>query len=419
MGSRIPTKIVRAGFPALQHRNFRLFWFGQCISLIGTWMQSIGQSWLVLELTHSALKLSIVTMAQFIPMMLLSLYAGTLVDRLSKRKVLIFTQSAFAILAAVLATLTYFKVVEYWQLLILALILGIVNTLDIPTRQAFVIELVGKEDLKNAIALNSTIFNLGRVIGPAVAGLLIGLVGIATCFYLNAISFIAVITSLWLIRVPEKKIRQGESGSLRGIYLDINEGLRYINQKEIIKQPLLLLALISTFVMNFNILVPVFAQQELSQNATGYGLLMTSMGIGSFLGSLALVAWSHKNPKLRYLVGGALSMSFFLVILALEKNFQFACITLFLIGFCSIIFTTLVNTTIQLNSSDEMRGRVMSVYTLVFGGVIPIGSLFTGQLTEFVGAPGCMIISGIIGMLATAYSITAMRRKRRVHKEKR
>ncbi|HYE68978.1 MAG TPA: MFS transporter [Anaerovoracaceae bacterium] len=414
MGSRVPTKIVRAGFPALQHRNFRLFWFGQCISLIGTWMQSIGQSWLVLELTHSALKLSIVTMAQFIPMMLLSLYAGTLVDRLSKRKVLIFTQSAFAILAAVLATVTYFKVVEYWQLLTLALILGIVNTLDIPTRQAFVFELVGKEDLKNAIALNSSIFNLGRVIGPAVAGVLIGLVGIATCFYLNAISFIAVITSLWLIRVPEKIIRQGESGSLKGIYLDINEGLRYINQKEIIKQPLLLLALISTFVMNFNILVPVFAQQELSQNATGYGLLMTSMGIGSFMGSLTLVAWSHKTPKLRYLVGGALGMSFFLVILALEKNFQLACITLFLIGFCSIIFTTLVNTTIQLNSSDEMRGRVMSVYTLVFGGVIPIGSLFAGQLTEYAGAPGCMIISGIIGILATAYSITAMRRKRRV-----
>lgn len=303
---------------------------------------------------------------------------------------------------------------EYWQLLILALILGIVNTLDIPTRQAFVIELVGKEDLKNAIALNSSIFNLGRVIGPAVAGLLIGLVGIATCFYLNAISFLAVITSLWLIRVPKKIIRQGESGSLKGIYLDINEGLRYINQKEIIKQPLLLLALISTFVMNFNILVPVFARQELSQNATGYGLLMTSMGIGSFLGSLTLVARSHKNPKLRYLVGGALGMSFFLVILALEKNFQLACITLFLIGFCSIIFTTLVNTMIQLNASDEMRGRVMSVYTLVFGGVIPIGSLFTGQLTEYTGAPGCMIISGIIGMIATAYSITAMRRKRQV-----
>ena len=331
---------------------------------------------------------------------------------------LIFTQSALAILAAILATLTYFKVVEFWHLLILALILGIVNTLDIPTRQAFVIELVGKEDLMNAIALNSSIFNLGRVVGPAVAGLLIGLIGIATCFYLNALSFIAVITSLWLIRIPGQVIRKGEFGSMRGIYHDIREGLKYIDQKEIIKQPLLLLALVSTFVMNFNILVPVFARQELSQNATGYGLLMTSMGIGSFLGSLALVARSHKNPKLRYLVGGALGMSFFLVILAFEKNFQLSCITLFLIGFCSIIFTTLVNTMIQLNSSDEMRGRVMSVYTLVFGGVIPIGSLFTGQVTEYIGAHGCMIISGIIGILATSYSITAMRRRHRVPKRK-
>jgi len=411
MGSRVSTKMIRSGFPALQHRNFRLFWFGQCISLIGSWMQNIGQAWLVLELTHSALKLSIVTTMQFLPMMIFSLYAGTLVDRFPKRKVLIFTQSTLAVLAAVLATLTYFKVVEYWQLLILALLLGIVNTLDIPTRQAFVIELVGREDLTNAIALNSSVFNLGRIIGPAVAGLLIGLVGLATCFYLNAISFIAVITNLWLIRVPEKVTRNREFGSLKCIFHDINEGLRYINQKEIIKQPLLLLALISTFVMNFNILVPVFARQELNQNATGYGLLMTSMGIGSFLGSLTLVARSHKNPKLRYLVGGALGMSFFLVILALEKNFQLSCITLFLIGFCSIIFTTLVNTTIQLNSSDEMRGRVMSAYTLVFGGVIPIGSLFTGQVTEYVGAPGCMMISGIIGILATAYSICVMRGK--------
>jgi MFS family permease len=404
-------KYIRSGFPALQHRNFRLFWFGQCISLIGTWMQNIGQSWLVLELTHSALKLSIVTTMQFLPVMFFSLYAGTLADRLSKRKMLIFTQSALAVLAAILATLTYFKVVEYWHILILALLLGFVNTFDMPTRQSFVIELVGKEDLTNAIALNSSVFNLGRIVGPAVAGLLIGLVGIATCFYLNAVSFIAVIANLWLIRVPVKTINRGDFGSLKSVYLDIREGLSYINQKEIIKRPLLLLAVISTFVMNFNILVPVFAQQELNQNATGYGLLMTSMGIGSFTGSLIMVAGSRKNPRLRYLVGGAFCMSVFLVVLALGHNFQLSCITLFLIGFFSIIFTTMVNTTIQLNSSNEMRGRVMSAYTLVFGGVIPIGSLFTGQITEYAGAPGCMIISGIIGIFATAYSIFIMRKK--------
>lgn len=411
MGCRVSIKNIRSGFPALHHRNFRLFWFGQCISLIGSWMQNIGQSWLVLELTHSALKLSIVTMLQFIPMMVFSLYAGTLVDRFPKRNMLIITQSAMAVLAAALATLTWFEMVEYWHVLILSLLLGFVNTFDIPTRQSFVIELVGKEDLTNAIALNSSIFNLGRIVGPAVAGLLIGLVGIAACFYLNAISFLAVIANLWLIRVQAKVIREYKSGSLKNVSRDIREGLRYINGKPIIKQPLILLALISTFVMNYNILVPVFARQELNQNATGYGLLMTSMGAGSFIGSLTLVVKSRNDPRLRYLVGGALFTSVFLAILALEKNFLMSCITLFLIGFCTIIFTTLVNTMIQLNSSDEMRGRVMSVYTLVFGGVIPIGSLFTGQVSEYAGTPGCMIISGIIGILASVWSIHAIRKK--------
>ena len=412
MSGKISLKYIRSGFPALQHRNYRLFWYGQCISLIGTWMQNIGQSWLVLELTHSALKLSVVTTMQFLPVMIFSLYAGTLIDRLPKRKVLLCTQSALAVLAAILATLTYFKVVEYWHVLILALLLGTVSTLDMPTRQSFIIELVGKEDLTNAIALNSSIFNLGRIVGPAVAGLLIGLIGIAPCFYLNAISFLAVIANLWMIRVPVKAKKEKEFGSLKGVYLDIREGLGYINQKKIIKRPLLLLAVISTFVMNFNILVPVFAQQELNQNATGYGLLMTGMGFGSFAGSLAMVAKSRKKPKFEYLIGCAFATSVFLVALAPERNFQLAFVTLFLVGFFCIIFTTMVNTTIQLNSSDDMRGRVMSVYTLVFGGVIPIGSLFTGQVTELVGAPGCMIVSGIIGILAAAYTIFIMRNRR-------
>ncbi len=405
-------RILRRGFPALKHRNFRLFWFGQCISLIGSWMQSIGQSWLVLELTHSALRLSLVTMMQFIPVMLFSLYAGTLIDRLPKRKMLIVTQSSLATLAAVLATVTYLEIVEYWHLLVLALMLGIVNTLDMPARQAFIVELVGKEDLPNAIALNSSVFNLGRIVGPAVAGLLIGLVGIATCFYINAMSFIPVIAGIVLIRVPPTHYQAAVFGSLGKIYRDIREGLSYINGREIIKQPLILLAMTSTFVMNFNILVPVFAQQELGQNATGYGLLMTSMGIGSFLGSLTLVAKSRNNPRLRFLVGGALGMSIMLAALAWMENFQLSCIILFLIGFCTIIFTTLVNTTLQINSSDEMRGRVMSVYTLVYGGMIPIGSLFTGQVTELAGTPGCMMISGLIGIMATLWSIYAMRRKR-------
>lgn len=405
-----PARALSKSFSALKYRNFRLFFFGQCISLIGTWMQNIGQSWLVLQLTKSAVKLSLVATVQFLPMMLFSLFAGTLVDRFPKRKVLIFTQSGLAVLAVILASLTYFNVVQYWHVLVLALMLGIINTIDMPTRQSFFSELVEKKDLMNAIALNSSIFNLARILGPAVAGLLIGLVGIAVCFYLNALSFVAVITSLWLMNTPMHIAAREGRGSVKRIFADIREGLRYIGDRDVIKLPLLLLALISTFVMNFNVLVPVFAQQNMNQNATGYGFLMTCMGIGSFTGAITIAAMSRSGPRLAYLIGGALGMSLFQVVLGFEKSYELACATLFLIGFCSIIFTALVNSTIQLNSADNMRGRVMSVYSLVFGGVTPIGSLYAGNLTEYAGAPGCMMISGLIG-IAGVVCIVFMLRK--------
>jgi predicted MFS family arabinose efflux permease len=245
-----------------------------------------------------------------------------------------------------------------------------------------------------------------------VAGLLIGLVGMAICFYINALSFLAVISGLWMIHVPEQTAAELKAGSQKHILSDIHDGLKYIGGKNIIKQPLLLLAVISTFVMNFNVLIPVFAQQNLSQNATGFGFLMTCMGIGSFIGAMTLAARSKAGPKLKYLVGGALGMSFFMTLLGFEKSYELACITLFVIGFCSIIFTALVNSTIQLNSADNMRGRVMSVYSLVFGGVTPIGSLFAGNISEYAGAPGCMIISGIIGIIATSCTIFVLQKNR-------
>ena len=403
---------TRSPFPALSHRNFRLFWFGQCISLVGTWMQNIGQAWLVLELTNSSLKLGLVTALQFLPMMLFSLFAGTLVDRLPKRTVLVVTQSSLAMLAVALASLTYFHVVQYWHVLVLALLLGLVNTLDMPTRQAFFVELVGKEDLMNAISLNSAIFNLARIVGPAIAGFLIALVGIALCFYLNAISFLAVIVGLLLMRLgtptPERQVER----SAKAAFVDIRKGLSYIRSVPMILFPLLLLAIISTFVINFNILVPIFAKQALGLDATGFGFLMTSIGIGSFVGALLLTARSRTGPRLAVLLGGAGGMSFLLVVLGLEKNYLLACVTLVGVGFCSILFTTLVNSTIQLTTEDPMRGRVMSAYSLVFGGVTPIGSLYAGKLIEVAGVSGCMYISGSIGILGTLFIMYRMRLRR-------
>ncbi|HEY5467218.1 MAG TPA: MFS transporter [Clostridia bacterium] len=389
--------------PALSHRNFRLFWTGQCVSLIGTWMQNIGQSWLVLQLTNSSFKLGLVSAMQFLPMMLFALFAGTLVDKLPKRTVLIFTQSSLAVLATILASLTFFNLIQYWHLLVLAALLGIVNTLDMPTRQSFFIELVGKEDLMNAIGLNSSIFNLARIIGPAVAGFLIALVGIGPCFYLNALSFLAVIVGLRMMDIQAPMVKTTVNKTVKSVIVDIRAGLTYIKSKTLIFYPLLLLAVISTFVFNFNVLVPIFAKQNLGQNAAGYGFMMTSIGIGSLIGALLITARSRTGPKLKYLLGGALGMCVFLAILGFEKNYALACVTLLILGFCSILFTTLVNSTIQLTAADNMRGRVMSVFSLVFGGVTPIGSLYTGKLTEVVGAPGCMIISGTIGILGTLF----------------
>lgn len=211
-------------FPALTFKNFRLFWLGQLISLIGTWMQNIGQAWLVLQLTDSAFKLGVVNALQFLPLTMFSLFAGPLVDRFPKRRILLFTQSSLLILALILATLTYLEIIRYWHILILATLLGFVNTLDMPARQSFVVELVGKKSLMNAIALNSVVFNFGRIVGPAVAGLLIGLLGMATCFYINALSFCAVIIGLAMIKVPDYVASVEQKHILR----EIKEGLHYI-----------------------------------------------------------------------------------------------------------------------------------------------------------------------------------------------
>lgn len=368
-------------------------------------MQNIGQAWLVLQLTDSAYKLGIVSALQFVPVLLLSVFAGPFVDRFPKRKVLLFTQTSLMVLALALALLTYFNVVQYWHILVLAFLLGLINTLDNPTRQSFIIELVGKEDLMNGIALNSSVFNLARILGPAVAGLLIGVIGIAPCFFVNAASFLAVIAGLWLIRVPDRVTK-----SERNVLQETLEGLRYIRSKRLILLPLVLLGLISAFVMNFNVLIPVFAKQELGGEAVDYGLLMTAMGVGSFIAALNLAARSKAGPRMKVVLWGAIGMSLIELILGFEKQYLLAAVTLLAEGFFSITTTATINTTVQLNSDDAVRGRVMSVYSLVFGGVTPIGSLFAGSVSQALGAGRTFIISGVIGVLSVAVVAALYRR---------
>jgi MFS family permease len=387
---------IAENFPALSYRNFRLFWVGQLISLVGTWMQNIGQAWLVLQLTDSAFKLGAVTALQYLPLTVFSLFAGPFIDRFPKRRILLGTQAGFMILALILATLTYLNRIRYWHTLILALCFGLVNTIDMPARQSFFIDLVGKNSLMNAIALNSGVMNLGRVLGPAVAGILIGLLGMATCFYLNALSFCPVLIGLWLIDASSP----GKESKKQNILWDIRDGLAYVRNHSLIFLPLVLMAFIGTFVINYNVLVPVYAKENLGQTAMGYGFLMTSLGIGSFLGAIGLAAKSSNGPRMKVLLGGGLGVSALLFLLSFEKVYLLACLTLFVLGVCHIIFVVSVNSTIQIHAENQMRGRVMSLYTMVNGGTTPIGSLFAGQVAEVAGVNLSIALCGVIGFTA-------------------
>jgi MFS family permease len=399
-------------FPALQQRNFRVFWLGQCVSVIGTWMQNLGQAWLVLELTGSAAKLSVVSAVQFLPMMCLSLLAGPLIDRFPKRRTLILTQSALAVLAVALAAITAAHVVRYWMVLALAFLLGVVQLVDNPTRQAYVIELAGRESLMNAVSLNSAAFNLARILGPAVAGLLIDLMGIAPCFLLNGLSFVAVIGALLSVDSPAPAPgRPVESAA--DVLSSAREGLAYIGKRPRIALPLVLMALLSVFVINYNVFVPTFARDALGRGASGYGFLMTAMGIGSFIAALTLAMGSKAGPKPLRLYGGAIGMSLALLACGLQASYLLSCLLLALTGFCTISFSASTNATIQLASDDEHRGRVMSVYSLVFGGVTPIGAIYAGFLCEAASPAFAMALSGAIGLAAAIAVIALARRKAR------
>lgn len=383
-------------FPALSHRNFKLFWFGQCISLIGTWMQNVGQAWLILQLTNSPFLLGLITTLQTLPVMLFSLFIGVYVDRFPKRKLVILAQTGLMILAFILSYLTLTGTVKYWHVAVLATILGFMNTIDNPSRQSLMIELVGKEDLLNAIALNSSAFNLARILGPAVAGILIGYLGIGICFLLNGLSYLAVIVSLLLMDVKEEKRTIDESSS---VIKDMLEGVRYIFQTPRIYVAILLMFYISTFAMNFNILVPVFTKIDLGLEASQYGFLMSAMGVGALIGALSLAVRSKSGPHMRLLFLGAVGLSIFQGILGMTQNFYFAMILIALTGYFMITFTATCNTLIQINSEDHLRGRVMSVYTLVFVGVAPLGSMYSGTISEHFGAGMTFVISGIIGLV--------------------
>ena len=379
-------------FQALRNYNYRLFWLGQLVSLTGTWMQTIGQAWLVLRLTSSPLAVGIVTALQTLPILLFTLFGGVFADRVPKRRFLLFTQVVSAVQALVLGLLVLTNTVQLWHVYVLALILGIINAFDNPTRQAFVVELVGREDLANAVALNSSLFNAARIVGPAVGGVLIGAVGLADAFLLNAASFIAPIVALTLMRADQfHSVPRPARGN---VFRQIGEGLSFVRHTVPAFIIVIMMAVLGTFGYNFSVTLPLIAEFVLHTDAAGFGLLTAFMGVGSLLGALLLANRSQATYPL--LLGASVLFAFFLGGVALSSWMPLTAVLLILLGLASITYTAMSNTLLQLNSPDHLRGRVMSIYFLLFAGSTPIGGFLTGWLANHIGVPETLLIEAAI-----------------------
>src|SRR5579883_1115560 len=398
--SRRARGLLRA-FIALRHRNYRLFWFGQMISLIGTWMQTTGQAWLVLELTHSAWQLGLVGAIQFLPVLLFSIFGGVFADRWPKRRVLLCTQSAAMVQATILWILVASGHVQIWQVYVLALMLGLTNCLDMPTRQAFVVEMVGREDLPNAVALNSSIFNMARIVGPGIAGLVIAVSGVTALFLLNALSFIAVIAGLALINVNElhaQVTKLAEQGKPQKTWQSLGEGIAYILRTPSVLLVILVVGLISLFGINFNVVLPLFATEVLNVGSIGFGFLSSAFGIGSLISALWL-AWGNKRPDIHRLLAASLIFCVLLAFFAISHIYPLSLVLIAATGFSQIAFTALANTTLQTVAPDHLRGRVMSVYMVFFAGSVPLGNLLVGWLSGLYGASIALFICAMLSLI--------------------
>jgi MFS family permease len=382
----------------LRHRNFQLFFSGQLISLIGTWMQSIAESWLVYRLTGSALLLGAAGFASQIPVFLVAPVGGIVADRFNRQRIVIGTQISSMILALIFATLTLTHLIRVWHIFVLAALLGVVNAFDIPARQSFLVDMVGKEDLMNAIALNSSMFNGARIIGPAVAGILVAKIGEGWCFLANALSYIAVIAGLWMMRVE----RPGRLAPHGPALAHLIEGYRFARHTAPIRALLLLLGLVSLVAMPYTVLMPVFADQILHGGARGLGILMGATGVGALLGALTLATRSGVLGLGRWVAFSCGGFGLSLMLFSFSRHFWLSVALLLPVGFCMMLGMASSNTLIQAMVPDHLRGRVMAMYTMMFMGMAPFGSLFAGALAEHLGAAFTVSV-GAVACIGAAF----------------
>jgi MFS family permease len=397
------------GWRALRHRNYRLFYGGQLVSLVGTWMMTVAQSWLVLQLTHDPFVLGVVAAAQFLPVLVLGLFGGLIADSLPKRRTLIATQGFAMILGLIMSALVLTHTVQVWHVLVVAFLLGCRNAVDMPTRQAFAVEMVGREDISNAVALNSAMFNGARVIGPAVAGLTIGLFDVGPAFLLDALSYLAVIVALVAMRDKELDTRPGieRPASVSAALASLREGLGYVRRTRVVLVATLVIGLVSTFGMNFTVVIPPLVETVLHSDATGYGFLMAAMGVGSMLSALT-IAFSGRTTPLIIGIGAAM-LGVAEIALGFTESFPGALVLMFVAGVGGIGMAATANTMIQLNVPDALRGRVMSVYTTVFAGSTPVGGLLTGAVASSFGAAVAIGLGGAASLLTGLGAITWLR----------
>jgi MFS family permease len=391
-------------FASLRHRNFRLFFVGQLVSFIGIWMQWVAQSWLVYELTHSRILLGLVSALASFPILVFSLYGGSLADRVDKRKLLLFTQCSAMIVAWTLGILVAFGWVRIWHIFVLATLLGLDAALDTPTRQSFIIEMVGREDLTNAIALNSTIFNASRVIGPALAGLLIAAVGIAPCFFLNGLTYFAIIFALYSMRLevrtkPQFSTRHG-----------LSEAIHYARSRPAIRSLLILVAIVSVFALQYLVMMPVFAKDILGGGPKTLGGLMAATGVGALSGALNLASWGNRRGRESMLLWGAFLFLLALLFFTFSTNLYLSLFLLVLVGGFMITFLATANTLLQLRVADGLRGRIMGFFVMALLGMTPLGSLQIGFLAQYLGAPWAIRIGIFVCLLSLLGLLRNLRR---------
>lgn len=390
---------VYTTFSSLKHLDFRYFWLGQCISWIGTWMQRTAQVWLIYTLTESPFILGLLGFFQFIPMLVFSLPAGVLVDRFSKKKIIFYSQIGFMLQSFSLAFLVWSGKTEYWHVLLLTAVFGSLQTIDGPARQSWFIDMVGKADLPNAISLNSTITQMAKFLGPMAAGLVMAKYGIAFCFFLNGVSYVAVLFVLFLIKDQgEPKLKESKN-----IAAEIGEGIIHITGGIHLRITILVMAVFCTFAMNTSVIIPVFADKVLLRGVNGYTGLLSVTGIGAFIGAIYM-ANRAEAVKCKQLVIDTIIIAIIHIAIAYTRNYYLCLVQMFLIGFFSITFLNMANSTLQMNTEDIYRGRVMSIYTLVNQGSHPLGNIFVGSVMEYSGAAmgfvSCgMLILGLIGIL--------------------